>query len=112
MSIKVGEWADLTPEATLNNIINWIAPCPPFNASGLPAIAFPTGFDSRGLPVGIQLVGKPADEITLIALAAQLEAIQPFNNYQPIRYFLGFKILLIKLLLTKNENIFLDKYYG
>lgn len=84
-TIKVGEWADLTPEATLAKIINWVAPCPPVNVSGLPAIAFPTGFDSRGLPVGIQLVGKPADEITLIALAAQLEAAQPisFINKKP-----------------------------
>ncbi|HBE17796.1 MAG TPA: amidase [Cyanobacteria bacterium UBA11149] len=82
-TIRIGEWADLSPAETLENIIKWIAPCPPFNASGLPAIAIPTGFDSNGIPVGIQLVGKPAAEATLIALAAQLEIAKPWIHQRP-----------------------------
>jgi amidase len=76
--IKVGEWANLTPEATIDKIVEWIAPCPLANASGLPAIALPTGFDSQGLPLGIQLVGRPGAETTLISLASQLEGA---NNW-------------------------------
>ena len=72
-TIRVGEWAHLSPEETLQKIIRWVAPCPPFNASGQPAIALPTGFSSD-VPVGVQLVGRPAAEATLISLAAQLEA--------------------------------------
>ena len=79
-TISIGEWADLTPEETLQKIIHWVAPCPPFNASGQPAIALPTGFDSNGLPVGVQVVGRPGAEATLIALAAQLEAVKPWNH--------------------------------
>ncbi|MDJ0601763.1 MAG: amidase [Crocosphaera sp.] len=71
--IKVGEWAHLSPQETLEKIINWIAPCPAFNASGLPAMTLPMEQDEKGLPVCVQLVGKPADELTLIRLAAQLE---------------------------------------
>jgi len=82
-TIRVGEWADLSPEETLQNIIRWIAPCPPFNASGLPAIAIPTGFDSTGLPVGVQLVGRPAAEVTLIGLASRLEATTPGIHQRP-----------------------------
>jgi amidase len=83
-TIRIGEWADLSPEETLEKIASWIAPCPPFNASGLPAIAFPTGFDaSTGLPVGVQLVGRPAAEATLIALAAQLEARMHKSDVRP-----------------------------
>ena len=83
-AIRIGEWADLSPEETLEKIAGWIAPCPPFNASGLPAIAFPTGFDaSTGLPVGVQLVGRPAAEGTLIALAAQLEARMHKSDARP-----------------------------
>ncbi|MGQ4646757.1 amidase family protein [Lyngbya aestuarii] len=82
-TIRVGEWADLSPEETLQKIITWVAPCPAFNASGLPAIAIPTGFDTNGLPVGIQLVGRPAAEATLISLAAQLEAAQPWSHKRP-----------------------------
>jgi amidase len=81
--IRVGEWADLTPEETLERIIGWVAPCPPFNASGQPAIALPTGFDSNGLPIGVQLVGRPAAEATLITLAAQLEVAKPWSQNHP-----------------------------
>jgi amidase len=76
--IRIGEWADLSCEETLQRIINWVAPCPPFNASGLPAIALPAILDDNGLPVGIQIIGRPAAEATLIALAAQIEAAKPF----------------------------------
>ncbi|HAG81865.1 MAG TPA: amidase, partial [Cyanobacteria bacterium UBA12227] len=82
-TIRVGEWTHLSPEETLEKIISWIAPCPPFNASGLPAIALPTGFDSNGLPVGVQLVARPAAEATLITLAAQLEAAKLWSNQRP-----------------------------
>jgi amidase len=71
--LKIGEWADLSPEETLAKVIRWIYPCPPFNASGQPAIALPVGFDKNGLPLSVQLVGKPATESMLISLAAQLE---------------------------------------
>ncbi len=74
--IKIGEWADLPPEKTLENIIHWINPCPPFNATGQPAIALPTGFTEDNLPIGIQLVGKPADEKTILQLAYQLEKLK------------------------------------
>lgn len=78
--IRIGEWANLPPEETLQRIIHWIAPCPPANASGQPAIAIPTGLSSEGLPIGVQLMGRPADEATIIALAAQLEAAYPWHQ--------------------------------
>ncbi|WP_267383394.1 amidase [Cyanobacterium sp. uoEpiScrs1] len=71
--IKIGEWSNLSPEETVENIIKWIAPCPPCNASGLPGITLSMGQDKNGLPVGVQLIGKPADELTLIRVAAELE---------------------------------------
>ncbi len=83
-TIRVGEWATLRPSHTLNKIINWIAPCPPFNATGQPAISIPTGFMPNGLPVGVQLVGRPAAEATLIALAAQIESAKPWQHNRPV----------------------------
>jgi Asp-tRNA(Asn)/Glu-tRNA(Gln) amidotransferase A subunit family amidase len=41
---------------------------------GLPAIVVPTGFTSDGLPVGLELMGRPFAEPTLIAIAAGYEA--------------------------------------
>lgn len=81
--IRVGEWARYRPAKTLEKIIHWIAPCPPFNATGQPAIAIPAGFTPSGLPIGVQLVGHPAGEETLIALAAQIEAVRPWSQHRP-----------------------------
>jgi amidase len=80
---RVGEWANLSAEETLERIVRWIAPCPPFNASGQPAVALPAGFDPDGMPVGVQLVGRPAAEATLLALAAGIEAAKPWSHYRP-----------------------------
>ncbi|MGF1568190.1 MAG: amidase [Nodosilinea sp.] len=81
--IQVGEWRRAGAPQTLKNVIDWVAPCPPFNASGQPALAIPTGFAPSGVPVGVQLVGRPAAEATLFALAAQLEAADPWHHRRP-----------------------------
>ncbi|HBR00414.1 MAG TPA: amidase, partial [Cyanobacteria bacterium UBA11691] len=63
-------------------VSHWVAPCPPFNATGQPAIALPVGFGDRGLPLSVQLVGKPGAEATLLSLAAQLEPIYNWGQYR------------------------------
>ncbi|MCU0553075.1 MAG: amidase [Leptolyngbya sp. Prado105] len=82
-TIRVGEWKHLSPMRTIDEIIKWIAPCPAFNVTGQPGISLPAGFDQNGLPIGIQLVGRPAGEATILALAAQLEAAQPWAHLRP-----------------------------
>jgi amidase len=84
--IRIGEWNDLSPTDALQRMIHWIAPCPPFNASGQPALALPRRLTAAGLPVGVQLVGRPADEATVIALAAQLEAAYPWQQRPPLNW--------------------------
>jgi amidase len=71
--IQVGEWADLDFATTLSRITNWIAPCPPWNATGQPALSLPTSWDTE-LPTGVQLVGRLGEDGTVISLAAQLES--------------------------------------
>lgn len=82
-AIKIGEWADLTPEDTYQKIVNWIFPCPAFNATGQPVINIPTGFDRNHVPLGVQLVGKPNEEATIISLAASLEKINLWSKQRP-----------------------------
>ena len=45
-----------------------------FNISGQPALSLPVELSAAGLPVGVQVVGGPFDEVTVLRLAAQLEA--------------------------------------
>jgi amidase len=51
-----------------------------FNASGQPAISLPLFEGEDGLPLAVQLVGRPAGEQNLLALAAQLEAACPWAD--------------------------------
>ncbi|MBE9102233.1 amidase [Vacuolonema iberomarrocanum] len=79
-TIRVGEWRRLSAPNMFEKVLNWVAPSPPINATGQPAIALPTQLAPDGLPTGVQLVGRPADEVTLIALAAQLEEAYPWSH--------------------------------
>ena len=54
-----------------------------WNNTGQPAITIPAGFDENGIPIGMQLVGRPADEATLFRLAGQLEQAQPWSHLRP-----------------------------
>jgi len=53
------------------------------NATGQPAISLPLHWNEQGLPVGVQLMGRYAEEETLIALAAQLEQALPWSHRRP-----------------------------
>jgi aspartyl-tRNA(Asn)/glutamyl-tRNA(Gln) amidotransferase subunit A len=41
----------------------------PYNMTGMPAISIPCGFTAAGLPVGLQIAGKPFDEPTVLRVA-------------------------------------------
>jgi len=56
-----------------------------FNVTGQPAISLPLFHGEDGLPLGVQLAGKPAGEGELLALAAQLEAARPWAERRPVR---------------------------
>jgi amidase len=56
---------------------------PVFNASGQPGISVPLLHGEDGLPLAVQLVGRPADEGTLLALAGQLESARPWAERRP-----------------------------
>ena len=54
-----------------------------FNVTGQPAVSVPLWWTASGLPIGTMLVGRPADEATLISLSAQLEAARPWAHRRP-----------------------------
>jgi amidase len=56
---------------------------PIVNVTGQPAATMPFGIVD-GLPVGVQLIGRPADEATLFRLAAQIEQAHPWAQHLPV----------------------------
>jgi amidase len=54
-----------------------------FNVTGQPAVSVPLYWTAGGLPIGTMLVGRPADEATLLALSAQVEAARPWAHRHP-----------------------------
>jgi len=54
-----------------------------WNLCGNPAASLPAGFSKSGLPIGVQIVGRPNDEPTLMSLAAQIERADPWVGCWP-----------------------------
>jgi amidase len=50
----------------------------PFNLTGQPAMSLPLAWSEGGLPIGVQLVGRPLDEAVILNLAAQFEQASPW----------------------------------
>jgi aspartyl-tRNA(Asn)/glutamyl-tRNA(Gln) amidotransferase subunit A len=57
----------------------------PFNLTGLPAISIPCAFTSTGLPIGLQIAGKPFDEATVLRVAHAYEQQTDWHRRQPPR---------------------------
>ena len=51
----------------------------PASLAGLPGISLPTGLSSEGLPLGLQLLGRPFDEETVLKVAGVLESAAGFK---------------------------------
>jgi amidase len=80
---RVGQLHGRGALLTLNAVVAKVPYYGVFNATGQPAASVPAGFDAAGLPLAIQLVGRPGDEATLLSLAAQIEQARPWADRRP-----------------------------
>ena len=55
----------------------------PYNISGTPAISVPCGFSEVGMPIGLQLAGKPFDELTVLRAAHAYEQTTDWHRRRP-----------------------------
>lgn len=67
-----------------DNYVDWIYITYAISLTGCPAISVPAGFTASGLPVGLQLVGRPFGEAELLSYAAQLESILDLGQMTPL----------------------------
>jgi amidase len=69
---------------TLATYVDWLAITFAITVTGCPALSLPAGLTPDGLPVGLQLVGRPGGEAALLSHAAALEAEIGFSRSLPV----------------------------
>jgi len=77
------EGADEDPMMPLMKAASMAAFTPLINTTGQPAISLPLHWTDSGLPIGVQIIGKPWGEAELIRLAAQLESASDWSSRRP-----------------------------
>jgi len=78
-ALKIGEWEKYPFFGELMDVLN-----EPAAVAGLPAINIPVGFDSKKLPIGMQIIGGHFDEETILNLAYQFEKETDFFGAKEI----------------------------
>jgi amidase len=71
------------PWAWIDRAIRFTPFTPFVNVAGLPAVSLPLSQTDDGVPIGVQLIGRPAGEATLFRLSAQVERAQPWRDRRP-----------------------------
>ena len=80
------EWIDEIDGVKLTTYIDWMTVCCAISITGLPAISVPAGFTSNGLPVGLQIVGKPRGDLGLLQIAHIFEQATRHYLRVPLAY--------------------------
>jgi amidase len=82
-ALPVRRWEGRGALWTILGMSRFYPYCVPWNHLGNPAMSVPAGFAADGMPLAVQIVGRPGDEATLLSLAAQLEAERPWADSRP-----------------------------
>jgi len=80
---RIGAYRNRGAISTLLLVAQRVPYFPVWNLTGQPAAAVPWDLDDDGLPMSVQLVGRPYDETTLLSLSAQIEEARPWAHRRP-----------------------------
>lgn len=80
---KTVEWVREIEGVPFENYLQWMDICCVISLTGCPAISMPCGFTADGLPVGLQIVGAPGEDLAVLKLAQAFEAATQFGARLP-----------------------------
>ena len=69
---------------TMNATVALLSLTMPFNLAGIPAISFPCGFTGNTLPIGLQVVGKPFEEATILRIAYAYQQLTDWHKREAL----------------------------
>jgi len=73
-------YPDTVAGKVMRTYVDWLAPTFVLSLTGLPVASVPAGLDPGGMPVGLQIVGRPQGEEAVLALAGALQAANPIGS--------------------------------
>jgi amidase len=76
-------WHTKSWAANLRTNIRYAPFAAPWNLAGWPAMAVPAGTHPSGVPLSVQLVGRPGSEAMLLGVASRLEQLRPWQRTAP-----------------------------
>ncbi len=82
-ALRIGEWAGrswLGMSLAAQRFVGYTAL---WNVTGNPAASVPAGWSDRGLPLAVQVIGRPDDEVTVLGVAGQVERARPWADVRP-----------------------------
>jgi amidase len=82
-ALPIRRWEGQGALRTVLGMSRFYPYCVPWNHLGNPAMSIPTGFAGDGMPLAVQVIGRPGEEATLLSLAGQLEAERPWADARP-----------------------------
>ena len=77
------EWIEEIDGHRCSHYLEWMRACSRITVTAHPALSLPAGFTARGLPIGLQLVGRYRDEAGLLSAAAALEQLGLAGKRRP-----------------------------
>ncbi|HEX2300056.1 MAG TPA: amidase family protein, partial [Pseudonocardiaceae bacterium] len=83
----VGWFSSVGPAENFERQKRYTPYTPVYNVTGQPAVSVPLYWTDEGFPVGVQLVGRPAGEPTLLALAGQLQRARSWTQRRPLPWY-------------------------